>query len=193
MLITGSIMPLLYYGFYCSVSTQISYMLITCALCLAAVTVSMSEKFSSNNYRHVRALVFYSFGIFGFVPLVHWYYEHMDVIEQMTDSIFRAFRFLALMGILYTIGVIFYALRIPERFYPGKFDVLVSVYLSTNVFTILTTVCPSSSTLTNCFTCLCLLRPWLTCKASRTWWTSVSSTSSPKRCAVSRWQSDQLC
>jgi predicted membrane channel-forming protein YqfA (hemolysin III family) len=32
---------------------------------------------------------------------------------------------LILMGLLYIIGTMFYALRIPERFFPGKFDIWV--------------------------------------------------------------------
>jgi hypothetical protein len=30
------------------------------------------------------------------------------------------------MGCLYILGALFYALRVPERFFPGKFDIWVS-------------------------------------------------------------------
>lgn len=36
---------------------------------------------------------------------------------------------LILMGLLYIIGTMFYALRIPERFFPGKFDIWVRIIL----------------------------------------------------------------
>jgi len=31
------------------------------------------------------------------------------------------------MGCLYILGALFYALRVPERFFPGKFDIWVSI------------------------------------------------------------------
>ena len=37
---------------------------------------------------------------------------------------------LILMGCLYIMGAIFYACRIPERFFPRKFDIWVSNYLN---------------------------------------------------------------
>lgn len=42
---------------------------------------------------------------------------------------------LILMGCLYILGAVFYALRVPERFFPGKFDIWVSE-ISFEVFTI---------------------------------------------------------
>lgn len=35
---------------------------------------------------------------------------------------------LILMGFLYIIGAIFYALRVPERWFPGKFDLWVRLF-----------------------------------------------------------------
>lgn len=35
--------------------------------------------------------------------------------------------YLIVMGCLYILGALFYALRVPERFFPGKFDIWVSL------------------------------------------------------------------
>ena len=39
-----------------------------------------------------------------------------------------ALGWLLLMGILYIIGAVLYAFRVPERFFPGKCDIMVSFY-----------------------------------------------------------------
>ena len=125
LLIAGSIVPCLYYGFYCFVPTQIFYISFTALLCAASVIVSLSEKFSDIQYRSFRAIVFTSYGLSGVIPALHWYIIHY--FEQATIDLFRnSAHLLVLMAVLYIIGVTLYALRIPECWFPGKFDFYVS-------------------------------------------------------------------
>lgn len=64
----------------------------------------------------------------GVVPAIHYVY-----MEGWFNDISRAsLGWLMLMGLLYILGAMFYALRIPERWFPGKFDLWVSVTCHTN-------------------------------------------------------------
>lgn len=126
LLIAGSMVPCLYYAFYCSLFAQIFYSLLTLILCGAAVTVSMFDKFSDSQFRYVRAIVFASYAFSSLIPSIHWVLMHASQLVHIVTIFKTALIFLGLMALFYTLGVIVYALRIPERFYPGKFDFYVS-------------------------------------------------------------------
>jgi adiponectin receptor len=66
--------------------------------------------------------VFMTFGLSGVVPAVHH-----AVADGWFNAISKAsLGWLILMGCLYILGALFYALRVPERFFPGKCDYVVS-------------------------------------------------------------------
>jgi adiponectin receptor len=67
--------------------------------------------------------VFMTFGLSGVVPAVHH-----AVADGWFNAISKAsLGWLILMGCLYILGALFYALRVPERFFPGKCDYVVSL------------------------------------------------------------------
>lgn len=66
--------------------------------------------------------LFISLGLSAVVPFVHYM-----LLEGFWDTISSsAVGWLVLMAVLYIAGALVYALRIPECFYPGKFDIWVS-------------------------------------------------------------------
>ncbi|KAL3270947.1 hypothetical protein HHI36_021452 [Cryptolaemus montrouzieri] len=132
LLIMGSFVPWLYYGFYCHFRPKVVYLLVTCTLGIASIGVSLWDKFSETSWRHVRALVFITFGLSGVVPAIHF---------GLTDGWFenvvqRSLGWMILMGLLYIIGAVLYALRVPERFCPGKFDIWLHSHQIFHVFVI---------------------------------------------------------
>lgn len=65
--------------------------------------------------------VFIALGLSGVIPALHY---------CITDGFYNAIHYasmgwLVLMAVLYIVGAIIYAVRIPERFFPGKFDIWV--------------------------------------------------------------------
>jgi adiponectin receptor len=65
-----------------------------------------------------------TFGLSGVIPAVHY-----AVAEGWFNAISQAsLGWLILMGCLYILGALFYALRVPERFFPGKCDYVVSIF-----------------------------------------------------------------
>jgi len=119
LLIMGSFFPWLYYGFYCERSLQIFYLSVTFVLGLAAIVVSLWDKFGEPRLRPLRAGLFAGFGLSGIIPAVHY-----ALAKGWIHAISKAsLGWLILMGSLYVLGAIVYASRIPERWFPGKCDI----------------------------------------------------------------------
>ncbi|KAM3725487.1 Progestin and adipoQ receptor-like protein [Dirofilaria immitis] len=120
LLIIGSFVPWLYYGFYCRREPKITYIAMVCVLGVGAIIVSLWDKFSESRYRPIRAGVFLAMGCSGVVPTVHF------MITDGIRTLFKdaAFHWLLLMAALYILGTLLYATRTPERFFPGKCDIL---------------------------------------------------------------------
>jgi len=119
-LTVGSFVPWLYYSFYCSYTPKVVYMVIVVLLGILAVIVSLWDKFGTPSLRPFRAGVFIVFGLSGIAPATHY-----SIVNGWEKSINEAaLGWLLLMGGLYITGAMLYAFRIPERFFPGKVDIL---------------------------------------------------------------------
>lgn len=65
--------------------------------------------------------VFIGLGLSGVIPALHYV-----ITDGFHDAIYNAaLGWLALMAILYIVGAVIYAVRIPERIWPGRFDIWV--------------------------------------------------------------------
>lgn len=73
MLIMGSFVPWLYYGFYCDYQPKLIYLSVTVVLGITSIVVSLWGRFGEPNYRPLRAGVFMGFGLSGvrFFKLFH--------------------------------------------------------------------------------------------------------------------------
>ncbi|CAF1361484.1 unnamed protein product [Adineta ricciae] len=119
ILIIGSIVPLLYYQFYCEFGTKVAYLTLIGILGAGCIVISMWDRFSSSEYRVYRALLFITFGVFGFIPTCH-YIIRFGIKHAFTTG---ATQYLLLVAALYVTGACIYAARIPERLAPGAFDI----------------------------------------------------------------------
>ncbi|KAJ8971676.1 hypothetical protein NQ317_011468 [Molorchus minor] len=63
LLIMGSFVPWLYYGFYCHFRPKVVYLSVVCALGITSIMVSLWDKFSESGWRPFRAAVFMTFGL----------------------------------------------------------------------------------------------------------------------------------
>ncbi|KAK6017849.1 hypothetical protein OSTOST_16621, partial [Ostertagia ostertagi] len=62
LLIVGSFIPWIYYGFYCRMEPKITYIGMVSVLGVAAIIVSLWDKFSESRFRPLRAGVFVAMG-----------------------------------------------------------------------------------------------------------------------------------
>lgn len=128
----GSFVPWLYYGFYCQMGVKIIYMVLTFSLGTACIIVSLWDKFSEPRFRALRAAVFIAFGLSGVIPAIH-----IVSTVGFWDAVDKAsLGWLSLMAFLYISGAIIYAVRIPERLFPGKFDIWFQSHQIFHVFVI---------------------------------------------------------
>lgn len=119
-LIVGSFVPWLYYSFYCDYTPKVIYLTIVVVMGVTCVIVSLWDKFGSPRLRPFRAGIFITFGLSGIAPATH--YSIQNGWEKSINE--AALGWLVFMGFLYISGAMLYAFRIPERFFPGKVDIL---------------------------------------------------------------------
>ncbi|KAL3274274.1 hypothetical protein HHI36_015682 [Cryptolaemus montrouzieri] len=131
-LIVGSYVPWLYFVFYCHFKPKLVYVTMMCTLGLMSLMVSLWDRFSETDWRPFRAGVFTTFALSGIIPTIHF-----GLLEGWLNAIFQKSLFwLLLASFLYITGTTLYALRVPERFYPGKFDIWLHSHQIFHVFVI---------------------------------------------------------
>ncbi|KAG5450350.1 Adiponectin receptor protein [Clonorchis sinensis] len=128
----GSFVPYLYYSFYCVLWLKLFYLALIFALGSGAIAVSMSNTFASPAYRPLRALVFIALGLSGVIPCVH-----VTITNGFWPSLQHgSLGWLFLMAVLYITGASIYAVRVPERIFPGRFDIWFQSHQIFHVFVV---------------------------------------------------------
>lgn len=107
--IYGSLSPL-----YSGVYITIFIFFATILICLLA-----NDKFCNESHTIARIIILISFGTSAIVPQIHWFinYWHLKY-----DCLNLSVILFISQGI-YLLGTFLYAYQLPERFYPGKFDI----------------------------------------------------------------------
>ncbi|KAM0793438.1 hypothetical protein ACM66B_000883 [Microbotryomycetes sp. NB124-2] len=120
VLISGTFVPAVRYGFFCDPHLRTFYI---CAIYLVgagtAYTV-LAPHARTPEYRRFRAWVFIGMGLSAVFPVGHAVVRYG--LERASESL--SLQWLALGGFLYILGAVLYAERVPERFAPGKFDIV---------------------------------------------------------------------
>lgn len=119
LLIVGSTIPWLYYGFYCQFYAKLTYIIAVSVCGISVMILMLLEKFNQPEYRVFRAAIFVALGLISALPIIHFLIEN-----GISDSFEKgSLTNLLTMGALYITGAGLYAARIPERFLPGKCDI----------------------------------------------------------------------
>ncbi|KAI7888849.1 hemolysin-III related-domain-containing protein [Mucor mucedo] len=115
-LITASVLVTEYYGYYCRPMTRLKYMVFTTAVGSIGVFAPFLEKWDTKALRPLRIAVFVSMAVSSAVPVLHLAYLNG------LKATWTFFELAAVSVFMYILGVIVYANRFPEKFFPGKFD-----------------------------------------------------------------------
>lgn len=118
-LIAGSFVPSVYYGFWCSAAAQRTYWTMISTISLGCATVSVHPHFRTPKYRPMRAAMFVCDGLSATVPVIHGIY--LFGIQEVDHRM--GLRWVVLEGLAYIAGAVIYALRIPEKWQPGTYDI----------------------------------------------------------------------
>ncbi|CAO4369265.1 unnamed protein product [Caenorhabditis nigoni] len=119
LLIVGSFVPWIYFAFYCRPQPMIIYNAMIIILGIAAMVVSLWDKFAEPKFRPVRAAVFIAMGLSAVVPAFHLLI--VDGVDYMIEE--SQVHLMLIMGAMYIGGATLYATRVPERCFPGKCDI----------------------------------------------------------------------
>ncbi|PVU95122.1 hypothetical protein BB561_002005 [Smittium simulii] len=118
-LIVGSCVPLIYYAFHCHNFFKILYISIIVFFGFVTILFSVKPVFSTPPWRPFRALTFVFMAFSGAIPAIHSFYfygyEHTVNALQIVYT--------TPMVLFYLFGAIIYGSRVPERWFPGKFDI----------------------------------------------------------------------
>ena len=117
-LISGSFVPMVYYGFYCEPRLQKLYWGLMSLTGLACATVSLRPSFRTPQWRPFRASMFVAMGLSSVVAVIHGCFLFGPA--QFNRQI--RWDWMVAEGGLYILGAGLYAARVPERFRPGAFD-----------------------------------------------------------------------
>lgn len=119
ILIWGSFIPSIYYGFRDDVRlTRIYWTMIT-TIGAGTALVTAAPKFRTAEWRPFRAAMFVAMGLSAIFPVIHGLQTFG--VDYLNKSI--ALPWLVTHGVLYIVGAAIYAVRIPERWAPGRFDI----------------------------------------------------------------------
>lgn len=120
-IVAGCFTPWIHFLFWCEPRTKLFYLLLGYLLCVVTINLTMWEKFGRPQFRLLRASIFTGLAIScSLLPGVHFvavYGLYMAFVEL-------AYGWLLAMSLVALVGVALYALRVPERYFPGRCDIL---------------------------------------------------------------------
>ena len=119
-LIVASFYPVVYYSFYCLPGLRDFYLLCVTCLGVAALIPTVTPRFQKPSWTPIRAALFTALASFGFFP---WIHNVFFVWKVVPTPIWHGFLLELLMGFCYVSGAYCYAMKIPEKYWPGLFDV----------------------------------------------------------------------
>lgn len=145
-LICGSYYPPIYYAFQNHSAFGILYLTCITIGCILTSMMLLFPRFSEERYSLFRVGVLGSTALFGIIPLVHLFFLHDGGLQ---NPIFYG-KLLAVLELYlwYGVAVLFYATKIPERFLPGKFNIVGCSHNWWHLFVFIASYCHYRSCLT---------------------------------------------
>eukprot|EP00741_Cyanophora_paradoxa_P008218 tig00000025_g7953.t1 len=114
----GANLPAINYEFYCEPALWRVYVALFVGASLVMLAAASRASFAAPEYQWLRGALFFGCGVAFIAPHVHKIVAFGTGHEE-TD---RALPFYILSGVFYGVGTVIFALRFPERLWPGRFD-----------------------------------------------------------------------
>ncbi|KAF4973660.1 hypothetical protein FSARC_138 [Fusarium sarcochroum] len=121
ILMYSAMIPLIYYGFVCDHFLRNAYWGLVSVLAGLCALSTMHPRFRTVKAKAVRGALYSAFGASSFAPIIHAVNKYgWEVQKDRMGLIWYAY-----VALFNAIGVVAYALKVPERFFPGRFDIQV--------------------------------------------------------------------
>ncbi|KAH9903952.1 mPR-like GPCR protein [Xylariomycetidae sp. FL2044] len=115
----GACIPQIYYGFWDNPGLCKFYWTTSTLLCLGSAAVTVNPRFRTPAFRTRRTILYTSLGLTAIVYVLHGIIVHgWEVQSQRMSLVWEL-----LTAFLFILGGGLYALRIPEKWYPLRFDI----------------------------------------------------------------------
>ncbi|PQE09583.1 hemolysin-III channel Izh2 protein [Rutstroemia sp. NJR-2017a WRK4] len=118
ILMWGSTIPSVYYGFYCDERVRDGYWIMISLLSLACATTTFHTKFRTPSLRPYRALMYSCLGLSASIFITHGLLLHGWETQRKRMSL----DWMAVMAVMNLLGAGAYAFRVPEKWYPNRHD-----------------------------------------------------------------------
>jgi len=129
----GTFIPTLYYTFYWKLHLMKIYLAIIICTGVTTVIILTHDALQQPQFRSLRAGVFVALGLQAVVPVCHYV-----ALEGVYSAVHvAAHDSLILMAVMYITGACIYACRVPEKWWPGKFDLWFNSHQIMHVFVVL--------------------------------------------------------
>ena len=123
ILIAGSSIPPVFYGFYCDRRVGDAYLAAIIALSVASFLIGLYSGLNPSGFwRVTRVLAYSANACFSIIPCAHMFLR-WGAGEPMWGL---CFPYVAAMLGLYALGTVIYTFQFPERYFPHRFDLYLS-------------------------------------------------------------------
>ena len=128
--------PVIHYLFYCYLQLKTIYIGILFVLSIASTIGTSTAACSKPRYRPFKAVLFIALGLYGLFEHEIFYLctceqtllypsgvapaTHACLLHGLPRMFEMGFLYLCIMAVTYIAGGIAYAVRVPERFFPGR-------------------------------------------------------------------------
>ncbi|KAK0391629.1 hypothetical protein NLU13_1128 [Sarocladium strictum] len=112
--------PLIYYGFVCDHDLRNMYWGITSFLALLCAISTLQPGFRDIKAKMWRGGFYTAFGASSFAPIVHAVVKYGWEVQKDRMGLI----WWVLVAVFNLIGVVAYGLKVPEKFFPGQFDIV---------------------------------------------------------------------
>ncbi len=116
LLIAASIMTTEYTAFYCEPVSRWVYMVTTAILGIGGVILPWHPRFNGQDMAWVRVAFYVALSATGFLPILQ------ISLARGTDAAWEFYTPIAKSLLVYFLGALVYASKVPERWCPGMFD-----------------------------------------------------------------------
>ncbi|PQE28196.1 hemolysin-III channel Izh2 protein [Rutstroemia sp. NJR-2017a WRK4] len=119
VLMWGSMVPTVYHGFVCDPKLQKIYWSMITLFAFSCILITLIPAFRTPTFRVYRTLMYAGLGLSALVFIIHSIAIYGWNLQYHRLSL----EWIAAMAGLNFVGALAYSLRIPEKWYPGKFDI----------------------------------------------------------------------
>jgi len=132
VLIVTSFYPAVYYGFLCHPRWVAIYLGSTTILGSGTIVMSLVSYMQHPRFRPFRAAMFSALGLFGVIPWAHQLLINFDEPTIRTAVVYEI-----AMAAFYLGGAGLFVARVPERFKPGAFDIVLHSHQIFHTFVVI--------------------------------------------------------